>query len=406
MRILLSISFLGCYTTSIAQTNKRTLGNKSYELSNHLGNVMVVVSDRKTPAPETTNTTIAFNETDIIAFNDYYPYGMLLDGRNESKDYRFGFQGQEKDNEVKGSNNSINYKYRVHDPRLGRFFGVDPLSSKYPYNSTYAFSENIVINAIEMEGLEKVDSYDKEYLTERGIEKTYSYNHDNNPMDNQSPFANNPIVEAVPIYSRVSNDDEVNLKQRQEGWLIKRKFSTLSKMEVYRVSELAPSPKSDIIVPVFKRPPPPPVVAPINPPIAPPATPPVVNNTNVNKIVPIQWDLLEATMSNQNWTKLKDTFDEVVQIFNNDPTSFYRVNIIMGATMTYNNSNTLVPLAEAMGSTYIKGNASYSGKTFKELINARKASLKNVLSQMGIPSYKINISVRMSHNENINVQTD
>ncbi len=58
------------------------------------------------------------------------------------------------DNEIKGTGNSINYKYRMHDPRVGRFFAVDPLASKYPYNSPYAFSENKVIQFIELEGLE------------------------------------------------------------------------------------------------------------------------------------------------------------------------------------------------------------------------------------------------------------
>jgi len=63
--------------------------------------------------------------------------------------------GQEKDDEIKGEGNSVNYKYRMHDPRLGRFFAVDPLAAKYPYNSPYAFSENDVIAHIELEGLEK-----------------------------------------------------------------------------------------------------------------------------------------------------------------------------------------------------------------------------------------------------------
>jgi hypothetical protein len=31
---------------------------------------------------------------------------------------------------------------------------VDPLYAKYPYNSNYAFSENVVINAVELEGAE------------------------------------------------------------------------------------------------------------------------------------------------------------------------------------------------------------------------------------------------------------
>ena len=42
----------------------------------------------------------------------------------------------------------------MHDPRVGRFFAVDPLFRKYPYNSVYAFSENRVIHMVELEGLE------------------------------------------------------------------------------------------------------------------------------------------------------------------------------------------------------------------------------------------------------------
>jgi RHS repeat-associated protein len=86
---------------------------------------------------------------------DYSPYGMLIPGRHTDTDvYRYGFQGQEKDDEIKGEGNSLNYKYRMHDPRIGRFFAVDPLAFKYPHNSPYAFSENNVIASIELEGLE------------------------------------------------------------------------------------------------------------------------------------------------------------------------------------------------------------------------------------------------------------
>ena len=50
----------------------------------------------------------------------------------------------------------------MHDPRLGRFFAVDPLFTKYPWNSPYAFSENKVIHMIELEGLEAANTKDKE----------------------------------------------------------------------------------------------------------------------------------------------------------------------------------------------------------------------------------------------------
>jgi len=68
--------------------------------------------------------------------------------------YLYGFQSQERDDEIKGAGNSYNYKYRMHDPRLGRFFAVDPLTKAYPYYSPYQFSGNSVINSIELEGLE------------------------------------------------------------------------------------------------------------------------------------------------------------------------------------------------------------------------------------------------------------
>jgi RHS repeat-associated protein len=64
------------------------------------------------------------------------------------------FQGQRFDDEL--GINWIQFKWRNHDPQIGRFIEVDPLSEKYVYNSTYAFSENRVINGIELEGLEFV----------------------------------------------------------------------------------------------------------------------------------------------------------------------------------------------------------------------------------------------------------
>jgi hypothetical protein len=43
----------------------------------------------------------------------------------------------------------------MHDPRIGRFFAIDPLVDKYPHYSPYSFSGNKVLNAIELEGAEE-----------------------------------------------------------------------------------------------------------------------------------------------------------------------------------------------------------------------------------------------------------
>ncbi|MEW4925436.1 RHS repeat-associated core domain-containing protein [Algibacter sp. 2305UL17-15] len=80
---------------------------------------------------------------------------MTLPNRHgATDDYRYGFQGQEKDDEVKGEGNSLNYKFRMHDPRVGRFFAVDPLTWKYPELTPYQFSSNSPIGMLEIEGLE------------------------------------------------------------------------------------------------------------------------------------------------------------------------------------------------------------------------------------------------------------
>lgn len=42
-------------------------------------------------------------------------------------------------------------------PDVGRFFNIDLLSEKYAYQSQYNFSENGVVDARELEGLEVVD---------------------------------------------------------------------------------------------------------------------------------------------------------------------------------------------------------------------------------------------------------
>ena len=130
---------------------------RHYEHSNHLGNVLQTTSDKKqltSPAPG-----VESNVASVSTYTDYAPFGAPLPNRNGADvSYRFGFQEQERDDELKGPGNSVNYKYRMHDPRIGRFFAVDPLADKYPYNSTYAFSENKVIDAVELEGLEQVDA--------------------------------------------------------------------------------------------------------------------------------------------------------------------------------------------------------------------------------------------------------
>ncbi|NCA84331.1 MAG: hypothetical protein EOM83_02010 [Clostridia bacterium] len=116
------------HTQPATGTNyKTTRGHRHYELSNHLGNVLATLTDRKLPAKD--KNGILFYTADLISAQDYYPFGMLMPGRSftGSQGYRYGFGGQEKDNEVSGNGNSYTAEYWQYDARLGRRWNNDPI---------------------------------------------------------------------------------------------------------------------------------------------------------------------------------------------------------------------------------------------------------------------------------------
>jgi len=67
--------------------------------------------------------------------------------------YRYGFNGKENDNEVKGNGNSVAFEARIYDPRLGRFLSIDPFAPKYPMLSPYCFAANSPIRLVDVLGL-------------------------------------------------------------------------------------------------------------------------------------------------------------------------------------------------------------------------------------------------------------
>ena len=71
---------------------------------------------------------------------------------DEKDGYRFGFNGMEKDNEVKGKGNSLDFGARIYDSRLGRWLSIDPLAAKYPDVSTFTFALNTPIQAKDPDG--------------------------------------------------------------------------------------------------------------------------------------------------------------------------------------------------------------------------------------------------------------
>jgi RHS repeat-associated protein len=92
------------------------------------------------------------NDTLKVAYSLYRENQKYCTGS-----YRYGFNGKEKDDEINGNGNSVDFGARIYDSRLGRWLSVDPLVSKYPYLSPFNFVANSPIMFIDPDGKRIVD---------------------------------------------------------------------------------------------------------------------------------------------------------------------------------------------------------------------------------------------------------
>jgi RHS repeat-associated protein len=157
--------------TLLGTVYSRELGKRAYELVDHLGNVRATISDILVPRTAT-NTY----DADILTLADYYPFGMQMDTRTWEASgvagHRYGYNGKENDDEVKGQGNQQDYGFRIYDPRVARFLSVDPLARDYPAWSTYAFSMNSPISGIDLDGLEYFYAADGTLLGKYGTSES------------------------------------------------------------------------------------------------------------------------------------------------------------------------------------------------------------------------------------------
>jgi len=235
-------------------------GKKQYELTNHLGNVLATITDKKIGISLTTDSSLIDHyEADVMTAQDYYPFGMIMPGRmytslqvpggsvtgttqvngytvpvdltlnsrtadkpseyvatqfidlvesfesGDSTDvvttyladtsyagtgnggsaadgvagqgkYRYGFNGKEKDDEVKGVGDQIDYGFRIYDPRVGRFLSLDPLQTQYPMLTPFQYAGNDPVSGVDLDGKEfswfmDVVKFEKKYFGTNHIEK-------------------------------------------------------------------------------------------------------------------------------------------------------------------------------------------------------------------------------------------
>ena len=66
--------------------------------------------------------------------------------------YRYGFNGKENDDEVKGAGNSLDFGARIYDSRLGRWIAIDPQNSETPGWSPYHYALNSPVRLTDEQG--------------------------------------------------------------------------------------------------------------------------------------------------------------------------------------------------------------------------------------------------------------
>lgn len=116
--------------------NLHVTGQKDYEFTDHLGSVRLTLNDKGI----------------VTSAVDYLPFGSIARSFNLSA-LSFGFHGMEGDEEISGENNSYTTKFRQYDPRLGRWFSVDPLMILNYTQSPFVGIDNSPIALKDISGM-------------------------------------------------------------------------------------------------------------------------------------------------------------------------------------------------------------------------------------------------------------
>ncbi len=135
----------------------RQLLFKQYELKDHLGNVRSVISDLKIPTglPAPQPEFMA----KLLASYDYFPFGMEMPNFGYvAEEYRYGFGGHEKDDEIKGNSNHLSFGNMGYDPRIGRRWNLDPFYKVS--ESNYATFSNNPVYFVDPDGYDVIPTND------------------------------------------------------------------------------------------------------------------------------------------------------------------------------------------------------------------------------------------------------
>ena len=154
----------GCYQTdgdtsstaihgSDTRTYRRALGNRLFELHDHLGTVRTLISDL-TSGTSSDGLVIEGVNSQAEGATDHFPFGMLLEDRSISTDHSQGYSSHNNMDEVNGEGNVVDMGDRWLYTRLARTAKPDVRQELYPSLSPYSYAANNPISLIDPDGKE------------------------------------------------------------------------------------------------------------------------------------------------------------------------------------------------------------------------------------------------------------
>ena len=154
---------VGVVTSNPYQSTSSKLwleGHKRYEISNHLGNVMATINDRKAYIVSPLGTMGTYTAS-VLNATDYYAFGLEMPGRSYTSGvggYRYGFNGKENDKSFSATSTFLDFDARIYNPALGRWLSLDPLAAKMPAWSPYSNDFNNPIRFVDADGKKPNDN--------------------------------------------------------------------------------------------------------------------------------------------------------------------------------------------------------------------------------------------------------
>jgi RHS repeat-associated protein len=122
-----------------------------YQYKDHLGNIRLSYKKNNS------------GQLDIIENNDYYPFGLKLEGYNITQNLgnvvaqKYKYNGKEYQDEL--GLNIYDYGARNYDPALGRWMNVDPLAETSRRYSPYAYALDNPVYYIDPDGMSAKDNF-------------------------------------------------------------------------------------------------------------------------------------------------------------------------------------------------------------------------------------------------------